>query len=357
MDYRTARFYFVVAILLISFVIMAVGCGPQPQPQSSGSAESSALSGQALIDAAKKEGQLNWYTMIQRDTAEEMARRFKETYGIDVEIVRETSAKVLQKFELEAKSGQVNADVMMASDLDAVIGFQEAGYLAPSQSPNGMRQATPQFRDEDGHWYTFYNLVYLMAYNSKLVPDAEAPKSWKDLADPQYKDKLVIAGLFPSGAPFVVLVEWYKLFGEEWLSAVAANNPMLVEGHAQMNTVVSAGERGIMAENAIHLIRQAEEAGVKPVWPTEGPMLFPVAVTKAKGAPHSAAADLFIDWVLSPEIQAWFTENYPSASAFPDIPLLYDIPPIDKAIVPDLGYVNSNRDKVWDIWKTKMNLK
>lgn len=356
------RFQAIILLVLIGFATACAGqpaappTSPTTAPATAPSAAPVAFDEQALIEAAKKEGKINWYTLLQRDQSEEMARRFTEKYGIPVEVFRETSAKVLQKFDLEAQSGQMNADVLLASDLDAILDFKSKGYLAPSPNPNGMLQREGQFRDSEGYWYTFYNLVYLMAYNSKLISDADAPKSWQDLADPKYKDKLAVVGLFPSGAPFIVIVQWYKMFGDEWIKGLAANTPMQVEGHAQMNTAVAAGERPVMAENALHLIMQVEEAGIKPVWPTEGPMLFPVVAAKANNAPHPAAADLFLNWMLSPEVQDWFNQSYPSVSALDTVPVRFGIPPKESWIVPDLTYVRENRDKIWELWRTENKL-
>ena len=57
----------------------------------------------ALVQAAKKEGLVVWYTSVALPSATAIAHAFKQKYtGIDVEVHRTGSERVLQRFMQEA---------------------------------------------------------------------------------------------------------------------------------------------------------------------------------------------------------------------------------------------------------------
>jgi iron(III) transport system substrate-binding protein len=310
----------------------------------------------ARLQAAKAEGQVNWYTMIQAKDAQKLAKQFEDAFGIKVEITHATSAKVMQKYQVEWESKHAYADVVMGSDLDVFVDMADKGMLKELDSANG-RKIIAALRDGKGRWHSFYVLVYLMAYNKNALRESDAPRSWRELTDPKYKDKIVVVGQFPSGGPFIMIAQWHKLFGADYLKAFAANKPMVLEGHAQMNTIVESGEKSIMSENALHLILAGKAKGIVPVWPTEGPLLIPVPMAVAQNAPHPNAAAVFADWLLSKEIQEQFVTDYPSASGNPDVPLKHGIPDLAKANVPDWEYLRANRDAIWKAWSSAVGIR
>ena len=67
---------------------------------------------QALIDAAKKEGTVTWYTtQIVNQLARPAAEAFKKKYGINVDFVRADSAAVALRVTTEAQAGRVEMGV------------------------------------------------------------------------------------------------------------------------------------------------------------------------------------------------------------------------------------------------------
>jgi iron(III) transport system substrate-binding protein len=309
-----------------------------------------------LLQAAKAEGQVNWYTIITVAQAQKLAKQFEDAFGIKVELTVQTSAALMQKYQLEWDSKYSYADVVTGSDVDVFASMADKGMLKEFDSPNGKKIIEP-LRDQKGRWYTFYVLVYLMAYNKNVLPEKDAPKSWRELTDPKYKGQLVVAGQNASGATFIMQSQWYKMFGAAWFRAFAANNPVNVATHSAMVTLVESGQKAIMSENALHLILPGAAKGVVPVWPTEGPLLIPVPMSIATNAPHPNAAALLADWLLSKEIQTQFVKDYPSASGNPDVPRLYGIPSLATANTPDVTYLRANHDEIWNAWSAALGIK
>jgi hypothetical protein len=54
----------------------------------------------------------------------------------------------------------------------------------------------------------------VIVYNKKLVSDADAPKTWKALADPKWKDKIAYAAADKSGSSYTILATLLTVFGE-----------------------------------------------------------------------------------------------------------------------------------------------
>ncbi|HWG06828.1 MAG TPA: hypothetical protein VG271_17610, partial [Beijerinckiaceae bacterium] len=72
-----------------------------------------AAADQALIDAAKKEGSVTWYTtQIINQFVMPAAQAFQKKYGVTVNYVRADSAEVVVRVANEAHAGKVQADVV-----------------------------------------------------------------------------------------------------------------------------------------------------------------------------------------------------------------------------------------------------
>src|SRR2546428_11236677 len=144
----------------------------------------------ARVDAARKEGKVVWYTSLALSSAERVAKLFEAAHpGIKVEVHRTGSQRILQRVMQELQANIRNADVIHTSDAGHFVLLKEKKLLA-KYTPAGVESFPPGFKDRDGYYYGLRATVNVIAYNPKIVPAAEAPKTWKDLLDPQWKGKL-----------------------------------------------------------------------------------------------------------------------------------------------------------------------
>jgi len=253
---------------------------------------------QALVDAAKAEGQVVWYTSVNTRAAEDIAAQFTDEYGIPVVVVRSGGAAILQRFLLEADSGSVQNDVVSASDPDAFTALKAAGYF-DCFTPRRFDELAAWAQDPEGCYSAHRGNVQIMSYRTDLV--SEAPTSIEELADPKYRGMVVHGNPNFGGQMLVVTATLIKTLGIEWYERFAANNPLIVQGNAQVLDTVETGERSIGAFSSIGRINEAmkEGAPLQFVYPSEGAIFVSGPNAIAKGAPNPAAARLFMDFLLT----------------------------------------------------------
>src|SRR5712664_3099792 len=148
----------------------------------------------ALIEAARKEGKVVFYTSIDLPIAEPIAKAFEAKYpGITVRVERTGSERVFQRIGQEYASNIHAVDVVNSSDAAHFIVWKRDGILAPYVPEDVAKFYPPEHRDVDGQFASFRVWLSIIAYNTNLVKAEEAPKSFADLLDPRWKGKIVKA--------------------------------------------------------------------------------------------------------------------------------------------------------------------
>ena len=152
-----------------------------------------ALAQDALVAAARKEGKLVWYTSLALPSAEKMGKLFETTFpGIKVEVNRVGSQRILQRVMQEVGANIKNVDVIHTSDAGHFELLKDKKLLM-KHTPAGVDAFPAGFKDREGYYYGLRATVTAIAYNTKGVSAADAPKTWKDLLHPRWKGKLVTA--------------------------------------------------------------------------------------------------------------------------------------------------------------------
>ncbi len=148
----------------------------------------------ALIEAARKEGKVAYYTSIDLPLAERIARSFEVKYpGIAVRVERTGAERVFQRIGQEQASRIYAADVVQTSDAAHFIFWKRDGLLAPFVPEDVARHYPVEHRDDDGTFASFRVTMSAVGYNSNLVKGEDAPKSFADLLDPKWIGKIVKA--------------------------------------------------------------------------------------------------------------------------------------------------------------------
>src|SRR5262249_57237774 len=147
----------------------------------------------SLVEAAKKEGKIVWYTSLVLPSAEKVAKLFEAAYpGIRVDVNRTGSQRILQKVLQEMQAGIKNADVVHTSDAGHFVLLKDKKLLL-RYLPQGIDKFPAGFKDKDGYYFGLRATVNVITYNTRAATAADAPKTWKDLLDPKRKGKLVTA--------------------------------------------------------------------------------------------------------------------------------------------------------------------
>jgi iron(III) transport system substrate-binding protein len=250
----------------------------------------------ALIAAAKKEGQVVYYTSTDLPVAEKLAKAFEAKYpDIAVRVERTGAERVFQRIGQEYASNIHAVDVVNSSDAAHFIVWKREGVLAPFVPEDVAKFYPPEHRDIDGQFASFRVWLSIIAYNTSLVKAEEAPKSFADLLDPRWKGKIVKAHPGYSGTIMTATYQMQRDLGWTYFEQLAKQNIMQVQSSADPPKKLDLGERAVMADGNEYNIFQMREAGrpVEPVYASEGSPLIIGPNGIFKGSPNPNAAKLF----------------------------------------------------------------
>jgi len=260
----------------------------------------------ALIEAAKKEGQVVHYTSTDLPVAEKLAKAFEAKYpGIAVRVERTGAERVFQRIGQEYASNIHAVDVVNSSDAAHFIVWKRDGILAPYVPEDVAKFYPPEHRDPDGLFASWRVWLSIIAYNTNLVKAEDAPKSFADLLDPKWKGKIVKGHPGYSGTIMTATYQLQRDLGWGWFEQLAKQNVMQVQSSADPPKKLELGERAVMADGNEYNILQFKETGrpVQPVYATEGSPMIVGPNGIFKGSPNPNAAKLFQSFCFSREAQ------------------------------------------------------
>jgi iron(III) transport system substrate-binding protein len=297
----------------------------------------------ARVEAAKKEGKVVWYTSLALPSAEKVAKLFEAAYpGIKVEVHRTGSERILSRVMQELQAGIKNVDVVHTSDAGHFVLLKNKSLLM-KYTPAGVDPFPAGFKDRDGYYYGLRATINAIAYNTKQVTAADAPKTWKDLLDPKWKGKMVTAHPGYSGVIATHVLALVNLYGWDYFKQLALNRLMLVQSAVDPSGVVASGERAVAVDGGEYTFYQTKKKGnpIEIVYPKEGVPLVvsPTAITAF--APHPNAAKLFTDFSFSREIQQVMADSEGLYTGHPQVKY-----PDDKPKLSDLQLLTVEPDEL-----------
>lgn len=300
-------------------------------------AEFAGMTGQqredALVEAAKKEGEIVLYTSISQN--DDLKKGFEEEYGIPLKIYRSQSEDVQQRVLQEASAGRLEADVVVVNQPGPSI-LSSEGIFAPYESY--IRAEFPdqaKFKD----WTAVQSGGFIVGLNTDVVSASERPRSILDLADPKWKGLISMEfGDWDWYAGLHVYLQQKEGMSEQevdnFFDRLVAN-ATIVKGHTVQIEQLSAGQFGVAVSMYKHLIDLAQLKDAPVTWaPPIEPILDRVTgVAVTKTAPHPAGALLLTDWLLTEgqEISArsYYTAvspNVENLNPLPEEAEIYQIP-------------------------------
>ena len=275
-----------------------------------------------LEAAAKAEGKVIFYTATDVTVAEKLAELFQTKYpDITVQVERSGSERVFQRIGQEYSTGIHNVDVIETSDAVHFAYFKREGWLAP-MVPQELADKWPaEERDPDGTFAAYRAHLSVMAYRTDLLPEAEAPKTWEDLLDPRFKDRMVKGHPGYSGTIMTATHILSDLLGWEYFEKLAAQNIMQVQSSTEPPKKLASGERALQVDGNEYNIFRLQDEGVpiKIVYPEKG---TPLAIGNAavlKDGPNPNAAKLFYAFLFSLEAQQLNSDFGGLRSFHPDV--------------------------------------
>ena len=253
-----------------------------------------------LVEGAKKEGEMVWYTNSGIENATRYIQAFKKKYPfINANFWRSKTRQVTQRIVAEANAGKHLVDVIKPST-DLLPILLDRNLIGRYDTP--LRAIYPAHAKSP--FYTNMNYAFrVFAFNPRKVNAKDAPKSWDDLLQPKWKNEI----LFDESSleeVMAMLAAWGKERTVNYLNKLTQQNLMIRVGRDTTTQMMMAGE-GNLAVTTYAYNNEGLRAANAPIdWVAEDlipALIYPL--TLARNAPHPHAAALFYDYLISEEGQ------------------------------------------------------
>jgi iron(III) transport system substrate-binding protein len=307
--------------LLIAFALPAV-CFSQSDPK--------------LVEAAKKEGEIVWYTSMTYDQSQVLMQAFQTKYGIRPVLIRLGGGAVMNRVLTETRAGMFAYDV--------VGGRGETKMI------------DPDLFDKQGWFYAHYVIPWALGYNTQHIKKDDVPKTYEALANPKWKGGklsmdtegyMVLQGL---------MAAWGREKAVDYMKKLAALGPVMSRGNTERVTLAGAGQYDLILAYA-HTLEREKFKGAPIEWIPLEPAVTEIDPQMiGSKAPHPNAARLFMDYILSKEGQTLLVD-------FQRIPVRKDVEPKPARLFrgyqrvverpDDYKYFTENVKLYEDIFKTR----
>ena len=196
--------------------------------------------------------------------------------------------------------------------------------------------------------------LYLLARRADRLSETEAPKSWRELTDPKWRDKLAIGHPGFSGAIGNWAIMMRKAYGEGYFRELERNKPQIGRSAGDPVTTLNAGERlvGVAVPSAATLFSASRGNPLSLIYPTDGTLMVPSPSAAIANAPRPNAAKLFMEFMTSPAYSA-ATRPFFAESLRPEVPPPEGSRPLDEItlISPTPEQVETEMTEVKELWR------
>lgn len=306
-----------VMFVLVVFGLFLVGCAtPTTAPTTAPTAAvvptaaPSALD--RVIEAAKKEGKLVVYASYDAPQAEKIHKAFNKKYPFIVfEHTMLGASAAATRVATESKAGTAGADV-------ALTGVNFAWSLVKDKLLRQVDWASlgvSKGAIDGPYLVTVATITFPLTWNTKLVSDAQAPKTWEDMLNPKWKG---VVGVWVSGEYFAYLVPaWGEAKVTDYVTKLMQNNPVVIPQQPSVFDLLAAGEVSLAIGGNEGVLYRAQQRGapVSGIWADPVPAVRYDCLIPTL-APHPNAAMLYCAWLASPEGAAAYEEATGRGNAF-----------------------------------------
>jgi iron(III) transport system substrate-binding protein len=285
----------------IALVIGAVGFGACRSPESPQQAERS----------------VTIYVSTDRVFSEPVLREYEKRTGVRVNPVydtEETKSTGLAN-RLIAEKERPQADVFWSNEPVRTLILKSRGVLAPYRSPSaeGIPSA---LMDPEGYWTGFSARIRVIAYNTRLVKTAEAPRSVFDLADPKWRGQVAMADPRFGSTSFHVAA-LYAMAGDgkmdDFFRRLKANGVRVVDGNSVVRDLVARGDVkvGLTDTDDVNVAIEDKQpiAMVLPDAAGLGVPVMPNMVSLIANAPRPDEGQRLIDYLLSADVERQLAQS------------------------------------------------
>jgi iron(III) transport system substrate-binding protein len=262
------------------------------------------IGGEKIIDAAtysaaKSEGRLTLYSTYILSAMKAVTAKFTADTGITVEIVRLITPLMYDRVLSEYNTKKLVADYVDLTDITLVNQLAQKGILVPFKTTS-FANVAPELRDSNGKWYSLLRSLMAVGVNTAVVGPGDVPKTWGDLLQPKFKNKLGIMAIDAGGTGFSLAFFLKQKFGADYLTRLAAQQGRTYLSGSPLDADLARGQFGIGVAPVDGLLDDIRSgAPVKIVTLAEGVPAYTTTGGMTSTAAHPHAAQAFLDWMTS----------------------------------------------------------
>ena len=251
-----------------------------------------------LIEAARREGKVVWYTTMSTDHSKQFADRFHQRYPfVKPVVLRSGGGSLLNRAIAEANAGKHEWDVIYGTG-DMVLPLKERKLIAPYFSQEA-KMIDGDLKDQNGYWTAVYVNPVVLGYNTNMVKPGEAPRTYDELLSPKFKGRKIS---FDDNY-FTFLQGLINAWGREkavaYLRKLAAQDLAVMGGTTVRVQLAAAGEYPMLVAYA-PIIQNYANRGAPLDWIALEPVILSITTVQlADKANNPNAAKLFVNFSLS----------------------------------------------------------
>lgn len=270
----------------------------------------------ALVEAAKAEGELIVYGSCEEEYLAAACEHFEELYGIKVQYQRLSTGEVQSKIEEE--NGNPSGDVWFGGTTDPYNVAASEGLLEAYEAQNASHLLSDMYRDADGYWYGIYKGILGFMVNTDELErmGIDAPTDWQDLLDEKYQGLIWLSNYNTAGTAKLVVNTMIQKYGHDegiqYLVDLDKNIEVYTKSGSGPSKNVGTGECVIgigFLHDGITQIVDNGYGNISLVIPSSGTSFEVGATAIFKGCAHPNAAKLWIEYALSPECVELAAQN------------------------------------------------
>ena len=316
-------------LLLLLAAVLLSGCGMDGSDYS------------ALAPA--EEERLIIYTSHKENVYAPIIREFERRTGIWTELRTGGTNELLE----EIAAGNTDCDLMFGGGVDSLTAF--ADCFVKYDSPS-MARVDDKFKG-DGTWTPFPSLPLVLIYNTQLVR-VNPPTSWQSLLDGEWRGMIAFADPTVSGSSYTALCTMAQALGgdeEDIIRRFAENLAgRQVEGSGLVVSAVAEGSCYIgvtLEETALKAVSDGYDIALS--YPKEGTSALPDGAAIVKGCVHEENARLFIDFLLSDDVQSRLPDKFSRRSVLKDA----ESSPEFELLDYDLTWASGMQSRLLESWQ------
>lgn len=287
----------------------------------------------ALISQSTLAAEVNLYSARKEALIKPLLDRFTQQTGIRVNLLTSKADALLKRLQSEGRHSP--ADVLLTTDAGRLHRAKQAGVLQPIRSETLERNIPEQYRDPEGYWYGL-SIRSRVIFAAKGRVNPSEIKTYEDLADPKWRKRICIRSsnnIYNQSLVASLIAHNGEAATERWARGLVANMARPPRGgDRDQIKAAAAGQCDIAVANTYYFgkmltgkdetQRKAAQA-VSLIWPNQDGRGAHVNVSGAgvtRSAKHLAEARKLLEFLASPEAQAWYAEanfEYPVLKGTP----------------------------------------